>query len=49
MDSHEIDRITQGVEPLSDFYPKRLTDTHPDFKAAYEFGHHYFENRPRAT
>jgi spermidine synthase len=45
MDSDEIDRITDGVEPLSDFYPKRLSDAHPDLKAAYEFGHHYFETR----
>jgi len=45
MDSDEIDRITDGVEPLSDFYPKRLSDAHPDLKAAYEFGYHYFENR----
>src|SRR5437868_4383351 len=43
MDSKEIDRITQGVEPLSDFYPKRLTDTHPDLKAAYQFGRSYFD------
>jgi len=45
MDSDEIDRITDGVEPLSDFYPKRLSDAHPDLKAAYQFGHHYFETR----
>jgi len=43
MDSKEIDRITQGVEPLSDFYPKRLTDAHPDLKAAYQFGRNYFD------
>ena len=43
MDSEEIDRITQGVEPLSDFYPKRLTDAHPDLKAAYQFGRDYFD------
>lgn len=43
MDSDEIDRITDGVEPLSDFYPKRLSDAHPDLKAAYEFAHDYFE------
>jgi spermidine synthase len=44
MDSVEIDRITQGVEPLSDFYPKRLTDAHPDLKAAYQFGRDYFDS-----
>jgi len=43
MDSEEIDRITRGVEPLSDFYPKRLTDAHPDLKAAYQFGRNYFD------
>jgi hypothetical protein len=43
MDSEEIERITQGVEPLSDFYPKRLTDAHPDLKAAYQFGRNYFD------
>jgi hypothetical protein len=46
MDSEEIERITQGVEPLSDFYPKRLTDAHPDLKAAYQFGRNYFEPPP---
>src|SRR5438045_9195830 len=43
MDSEEIIRITEGVEPLSDFYPKRLTDTHTDLKAAYQFGRNYFD------
>src|SRR5205814_5947132 len=43
MDSEEIIRITEGVEPLSDFYPKRLTDTNPDLKAAYQFGRNYFD------
>ena len=44
MNSEEIIRITEGVEPLSDFYPKRLTDTHPDLKAAYQFGRNYFDS-----
>src|ERR1700730_14036596 len=43
MDGEEIDRITQGVEPLSDLYPKRLTDVHPDLNAAHHFGHTYLE------
>jgi spermidine synthase len=43
MDGEEIDRITQGVKPLSDLYPKRLTDVHPDLKAAHHFGYHYLE------
>jgi hypothetical protein len=43
MDAEEIDRITQGVEPLDDFYPKRLTDAQPDLKAAYQLGCSYLE------
>jgi spermidine synthase len=44
MDGEEIDRITQGVEPLTDFYPKRLTDAQPDLNAAYRFGYGYLES-----
>jgi hypothetical protein len=43
MDGEEIDRITQGVEPLSDLYPKRLTDVHPDLEAAHHFAYNYLE------
>src|SRR6266568_750492 len=43
MDGDEIDRITQGVEPLSDFYPKRLTDVHPNLETAFHFGYNYLE------
>jgi len=43
MDGEEIDRITQGVEALSDLYPKRLTDVHPDLEAAHRFGYNYLE------
>ena len=43
MDAGEIDRITRGVEPLSDFYPKRLTDAPPDLKTTYELGYSYLE------
>jgi predicted membrane-bound spermidine synthase len=43
MDAEEIDRITQGVEPLDDFYPKRLTDARPDLKDAYRLGYSYLE------
>jgi spermidine synthase len=43
MDGEEIDRITQGVEPLSDLYPKRLTDVHPDLKAVHHFAYNYLE------
>jgi len=45
MDGEEIERITQGVKPLTDFYPKRLTDVHPDLKAAFQFGYSYIERR----
>lgn len=44
MDAEEIGRMTQGVEPLNDFYPKRLTDAQPDLKAAYQFGYIYLES-----
>ncbi len=44
MDAEEIDRITQGIEPLDDFYPKRLTDAQPDLKAAYRLGYSYLES-----
>jgi hypothetical protein len=43
MDAEEIDRITQGVEPLDDLYPKRLTDSPPDVKAAYQLAYSYLE------
>ncbi len=43
MDAEGIDRLTQGVEPLDDFYPKRLTDAPPDPNAAYEMGYTYLE------
>jgi spermidine synthase len=43
MDGDEIDRITQGVEPLSDLYPKRLTDVHPNPETAHHFGYNYLE------
>ncbi|MFN2622250.1 MAG: hypothetical protein ABR611_05335 [Chthoniobacterales bacterium] len=44
IDAEEIDRITQGVAPLTDFYPKRLTDAQPDLNAAYRFGYGYLES-----
>ena len=43
MDAEEIDRMTQGVAPLDDFYPKRLTDAQPELKAAYRLGSTYLE------
>jgi hypothetical protein len=44
MDAEEIDRMTQGVQPLTDFYPKRLTDAQPDLDAAYRLGYSYLES-----
>jgi hypothetical protein len=44
MDAEEIDRMTQGVEPLDDFYPKRLTDAPADLKNAYRLGYSYLES-----
>ncbi|MEP6601907.1 MAG: spermidine synthase, partial [Nitrospirota bacterium] len=44
MDAGEIERITEGVAPLDDFYPKRLTDAQPDLKAAYQLGADYLES-----
>jgi spermidine synthase len=43
MDGDGIDRMTQGVAPLDDFYPKRLTDVLPDPNAAYQLGYSYLE------
>jgi predicted membrane-bound spermidine synthase len=43
MDAEGIDRMTQGVEPLDDLYPKRLTDAPPDPNAAYQLGYSYLE------
>ena len=43
MDGAEIDRITQGVKPLTDLYPKRLMEVHPDLNAAFRFGYSYIE------
>jgi len=43
MDAEGIDRMTQGVEPLDDFHPKRLSDAQPDPSAAYQLGYSYLE------
>ncbi len=43
MDGEEIERLTRGVEPLDDFYPKRLTDAQPDLKQVYQLSNSYFE------
>ena len=37
MDGEEIDRITGGIAPLTDFYPKRLSDAPWDKPASHRF------------
>ncbi|MEY2488225.1 MAG: spermidine synthase [Verrucomicrobiota bacterium] len=44
MDAEEIGRMTEGVEPLDDFYPKRLTDEQADLQTAYRLGYSYLES-----
>ncbi|MFL6597994.1 MAG: hypothetical protein ACJ8KF_08550 [Chthoniobacterales bacterium] len=41
MDGDEIDRITQNVAPLTDVYPKRLTDRPWDDEANHRFALNY--------
>jgi len=48
MDGEEIDRITQGIEPLTDLYPKRLTDARWDEQASHHFASDYM-NAASAT
>jgi spermidine synthase len=43
MDRDEIERITNGVAPLSDLYPKRLTDARWSEQASHEFAAKYME------
>src|SRR5215211_3032141 len=43
MDSDEIDRITRDVAPLTDNYPKRLSDAPWDATANFEFAATYME------
>lgn len=46
MDGEEIERIAGGTEPLSDSYPKRLTDAPPDLEATFRFAYPYMEWSP---
>ena len=46
MDGEEIDRITRDVAPLTDFYPKRLTDEPWDEEASHRFTMTYMESLP---
>lgn len=43
MDGDEIDRLTRDVAPLTDNYPKRLSDAPWDEKANFEFAATYME------
>jgi len=43
MDGEEIDRITRDVAPLTDIYPKRLTDERWDDEANHRFALRYLE------
>jgi spermidine synthase len=46
MDSEEIDRSTHDVAPLTDNYPKRLTDEPWDEEASHRFAMTYMESLP---
>jgi spermidine synthase len=43
MDRDEIDRVTHDIAPLTDIYPKRLTDEHWDEQASHSFALPYME------
>jgi len=43
MDGEEIDRITREIAPLTDFYPKRLSDARWDDQASHRFASTYME------
>ncbi|HEX4697382.1 MAG TPA: hypothetical protein VH254_06880 [Candidatus Udaeobacter sp.] len=43
MDGEEIDRITHGVAPLTDLYPKRLSDERWDDEANHRFALTYLD------
>jgi len=43
MDGDEIDRITNGTKPLTDFYPKRLGDVTAEDKSIHQFTGDYMQ------
>jgi spermidine synthase len=43
MDSEEVDRIALGIKPLTDFYPRRLSDSLPDLEATHRFAWTYMD------
>jgi len=46
MDGEEIERITHDIAPLTDNYPKRLTDAPWDDEASHRFALTYMETLP---
>jgi hypothetical protein len=42
MGRDDINLLTRDTPPLTDFYPKRLSDTRPDRSAIHEFAGQYF-------
>ena len=46
MDGEEIDRITHDIAPLTDNYPKRLSDASWDDEATHRFALTYMETLP---
>ena len=49
MDGDEIDRITHDVAPLTDIYPKRLTDEPWDDEANHRFALRYMDSARGAS
>jgi spermidine synthase len=49
MDGEEIDRITGGIAPLTDFYPKRLSDAPWDKHARHRFVSTYMLASPAGS
>jgi predicted membrane-bound spermidine synthase len=41
MDAAELERVTAKAKPLTDFWPKRLTDVPPDPRATHDFAFIY--------
>jgi spermidine synthase len=48
IDGEEIERLTHNAKPLTDFFPKRLSDVPADLKAIDEFAWIYMEASPAA-
>jgi spermidine synthase len=43
MDAEEIGQFTQGVQPLADLYPKRLTDVQPELDPIVRLAFNYLD------